>query len=122
MSKVSAHFPRITKHDLEVVVEAMDKLREAIAAAQPPKQISGHECNCYHRLLAVCVELATSAGNPDLSELESQELLDESRIWQKAATHVSSVAQAAQPPEVPAEQPRCSHGELVEKLEGRAAD
>ena len=27
----SAHFPRITKHDLEVVVEAMDKLREALA-------------------------------------------------------------------------------------------
>ena len=30
MSKMSAHFPRITKHDLEVVVEAMDKLREAL--------------------------------------------------------------------------------------------
>ena len=28
----SAHFPRITKHDLEVVVEAMDKLREALRA------------------------------------------------------------------------------------------
>ena len=32
---MSAHFPRITKHDLEVVVEAMDKLREAIATAVP---------------------------------------------------------------------------------------
>ena len=30
----SAHFPRITKHDLEVVVEAMDKLREALRAEE----------------------------------------------------------------------------------------
>ena len=29
---MSAHFPRITKHDLEVVVEAMDRLREALRA------------------------------------------------------------------------------------------
>jgi hypothetical protein len=33
----SAHFPRITKHDLEVVVEAMDKLREALRVDEATK-------------------------------------------------------------------------------------
>ena len=37
MSKMSAHFPRITKHDLEVVVEAMDKLREALTVEEEAK-------------------------------------------------------------------------------------
>ena len=47
----SAHFPRITKHDLEVVVEAMDKLREALRVGLPAtKAVAPHPEVC------VCAE------------------------------------------------------------------
>ena len=44
MSKMSAHFPRITKHDLEVVVEAMDRLREALRVEEEAARENADEC------------------------------------------------------------------------------
>ena len=48
----------------------------------------------FHKLLARSVELATQAGNPELTELQSQMLIERATEWQHAANTVRALAEA----------------------------
>ena len=102
MSDRATQPQRITKHDLEVVVEAMDKLRAALRVEEEeksalPEQISGHEWVCVTtsgwRGMCSCGQF----GQDDPRRLVTH------AEWQ---AHLASVAQAA-PPSVDALEAQC---------------
>ena len=64
----SAHFPRITKHDLEVVVEAMDKLRQALRVEEAAKP---WQCFTEHPIR----KTMNAAAPPSVDGLEAQDNL-----------------------------------------------
>ena len=74
MSKMSAHFPRITKHDLEVVVEAMDKLREALKVEEEAKPSKLHvDREALKQQIANAPDLEyDTAAPPSVDGLEAQ--------------------------------------------------
>ena len=93
MSDRATQPQRITKHDLEVVVEAMDKLRDALQVEEEeksalPEQISGHEW--------VCVTTSGWRGMCSCGQFgqDSPRRLVTHAEWQ---AHLASVAQAAPP-------------------------
>ena len=117
----SAHFPRITKHDLEVVVEAMDKLRAALRVEEEAKpalleQISGHE---WRGIVSDLVGECACRYAPKDGRAAGYITYFE---WH---AHAASIAQAAQLCD--SAQERCrilleERRELIEKLEALELD